>query len=107
MSDPITITVYVSIGNSDDKLTQARWSEFHGKVNEAVRDRARSVFGDWASIPTDPWQNSCIAFGIDYDDVPFLKSELRELAATVGQDSIAWAEARLTEFVGSAETLPA
>jgi hypothetical protein len=101
------ITVYVSIGNSDDKLSQARWSEFHGKVNEAVRDRALTVFGDWVSPSSDPWQNACIAFGIDYDDVPFLKSELRELAAKFGQDAVVWAEVRLTEFVGPSEVLPA
>jgi hypothetical protein len=28
MAEPLT--VYASIGNSDDKLSQARWSEFVG-----------------------------------------------------------------------------
>lgn len=104
MADPIT--VYVSVGNSDDKLTQARWSEFRGLATTAVRDRARQVYGDWVSPSADPWQNACIAFAVDYDEVPFLKSELRELAAKFGQDSVAWAEVRLTEFVGPAQALP-
>jgi len=100
-------TVYLSIGNSDDKLTQARWSEFHALVTAYVRNRAHKVHGSWASIPTDPWQNACIAFEMDPAEIPFLKSELRDLAAVFDQDSIAWAPAQATEFVGPGEVLPA
>jgi hypothetical protein len=101
------VTVYVSIGNSDDKLTQARWSEFYHQVTTAVRDRVERVYGNWLSIPSDPWQNACIAFGIDPAETPILKGELRDLAAMFGQDSIAWAEAPVTVFVGPAEVLAA
>jgi hypothetical protein len=96
------ITVYVSIGNSDDKLTQARWSVFHDQVVFACRNLARRVYGDWLSVPNAPFQNACIAFGIYPDDVAPLKKELRDLAAMYGQDSIAWAEAR-TEFIEPAK----
>lgn len=105
MSD--LITVYVSIGNSDDRLSQARWSEFHGRVIETVRYRARRVHGDWASHAADPRQNACIAFDLDREEAPILKGELRDLAASFGQDSIVWAEAPVTEFVGPAQVLPA
>lgn len=92
------LTVYVSIGNSDDKLTQARWSCFHDQVAFACRARACQVYGDWLSLPNTPYQNACLAFAIAPADAEVLKKTLRDLAADYGQDSIAWAEAR-TEFL--------
>lgn len=93
-------TVYSSIGNSDDRLTQARWSEFHALFAAAVRDYATAVHGSWLSVPADPWQNACIAFDVHANDAGDLKRELRMLAAQYGQDSIAWAEVVGTEFLG-------
>jgi hypothetical protein len=100
-----TRTVYASIGNSDDKLTQARWAEFHDKVGAAVRGLALQVYGDWASAGADPWQNACIAFEIGHETSERLKRDLAELAAEYGQDSIAWAEAD-TKFIGPATAAP-
>lgn len=88
-----THTVYASIGNSDDKLTQARWSAFHDKFTTAVRGQALQVYGDWTSPGTAPWQNACIAFEIGHETSERLRRDLAELAAEYGQDSIAWAEA--------------
>lgn len=101
-----TRTVYASIGNSDDKLTQARWSEFHGKFTAAVRGFALQVYGDWASASTDPWQNACIAFEIGHETYERLQRDLAELAAEYGQDSVAWAEAD-TKFIGPATLMSA
>lgn len=96
MSGPVT--VYVSIGNSDDKLTQQQWSCFWELVTSAVREDAQQVYGDWLSLPSAPYQNACIAFSIERHLISVLKAELRSLAALYGQDSIAWAEAS-TEFL--------
>lgn len=104
-TDPVT--VYVSIGNSDDKLTQARWSAFYQQVEIIIRDRARRMYGVWLSCPAAEYQNACIAFGVDADDAVFLKDQLRDLAARFGQDSIAWAEAPETLFISPAEVLAA
>jgi hypothetical protein len=93
-----TTTIYASIGNSDDKLAQARWSEFHGKFTAAVRGLALQVYGDWVSSSTDPWQNACIAFEIGNETSERLQRDLAELAAEYDQDSIAWAEAD-TKFI--------
>lgn len=101
-----TKTVYASIGNSDDKLTQARWAEFHGKFSAAVRSLALQVYGDWVSPGTDPWQNACIAFEIGYETSARLQRDLAELAAEYGQDSIAWAEAD-TQFIRPAAAVAA
>jgi hypothetical protein len=96
------ITVYVSIGNSDDKLTQKQWSCFWELVASAVREDSEQVYGDWMSAPVSPCQNACIAFCIERHLVSVLKAELRSLAALYGQDSIAWAEAG-TEFLKPAQ----
>lgn len=96
----MNITVYVSIGNSDDKLTQAEWSAFYGQVVSAVRACAQQVYGEWQSAPVSQWQNACIGFAVPSLDAPFLKDGLRQLAAQFGQDSIAWAEAQ-TEFLSA------
>ena len=102
MTGPRT-PVYVSIGNSDDKLSQRRWHEFWVSVrNVVVREFAERVHGEWPSIGIGPYQNACICVEIDPADVVHCKASLSELAAEFGQDSIAWAEAR-TEFIRPAE----
>jgi hypothetical protein len=93
-------TVYTSIGNSDDGLSQARWSQFHAAFEKTVRDYASAVYGSWLSGPAEPWQNACIAFEVDSADAGDLKRELAALAAEYAQDSIAWAPAAGTEFLG-------
>lgn len=92
-------TVYCSIGNSDDKLTQAAWSEFHARFAAQIRFYATTVHGAWLSPGDAPWQNACIAFEIDAADAAKLKREFADLALEYDQDSIAWAEAT-TEFIG-------
>lgn len=93
------MTVYVSIGNSDDKLTQAEWATFWEKTSVLVLAYASQVHGGWTSAPTAPWQNACWAFDLDRPDwADRMKRELSALAAEYKQDSIAWAEAE-TEFI--------
>lgn len=101
-----TQTVYASIGNSDDKLSQARWSEFHDKFTATIRSLALQVYGDWVSASVSPWQNACIGFEIGYETSERLRQDLAELAAEYGQDSIAWAEAE-TRFITPAAPVAA
>lgn len=89
---------YISIGNSDDKLTQARWAEFYRATNILLRAYG-NVHGQWVSEPASAWQNAC--WCLEFEDTgPFpLKKELAGLAKTFDQDSIAWAEVPETEFL--------
>ncbi len=102
------ITVYISIGNSDDKLTQADWAAFHTAVREAIRRAAHVVHGEWTSPSTDPWQNACWCIEVisdpdaDYNHAAWLRGQLANLAKAYDQDSIAWAEAPKTEFLCAA-----
>lgn len=92
-------TVYVSIGNSDDKLTQAEWSAFIGRTFAVVECVASRIYGSWHSAPESSYQNACTAFEVDENEVAALKAALRSLARVFRQDSIAWATAE-TEFLG-------
>lgn len=98
-------TVYISIGNSDDKLPQLEWAQFARAVDQAVTDAARwvgtQVHGRWYSLPTEPWQNACWCVDIDpamTSVIEDLRNALAQMAGEWGQDSIAWAEAT-TEFL--------
>lgn len=97
--------VYVSIGNSDDKLTQRRWAEFVTCVQQALdgavaREQA-TVHGSWRSPSDAPWQNACwcVEFGTESIAVEPLRELLAELAGIYRQDSIAWAEVKETQFL--------
>lgn len=95
-------TVYISIGNPDDKLTQAEWSNFYQEVDEVVFQHAPQIFGAWASSPTSRWQNACWAIELDVLGGHVegkLKHLLAGLAAHYRQDSIAWAVVLETVFI--------
>ena len=96
------ITAYVSIGNSDDKLRQGEWAAYAGHVRGVVRRHAAHIHGEWASMPFGPWQNACWCFEIEPELVAQMKAELVSAAGVYRQDSIAWAEAPKTEFLGPA-----
>jgi hypothetical protein len=97
--------VYISVGNSDDKLPQARWATFVREVRRAVGQTGSydggQVHGDWYSSPTAQWQNACWCLQLPDDPLATkaLRTYLSQLAAEYGQDSIAWAPAAQTEFL--------
>lgn len=98
------MTVYISIGNSDDKLSQRQWSQFVGTVHDALaavvaRGRA-TLHGSWRSPSDAPWQNACWCFEASADVMEPLRELLSELAGIYRQDSVAWAVAA-TEFLGA------
>jgi len=100
------LTVYVSIGNSDDRLTQAEWAAFAGAVQGAVRCAARVIHGEWASLPLAAYQNACWCVELEPAAVQELRRELASIAAMFRQDSIAWAPVSATEFLGAPAPAP-
>jgi hypothetical protein len=99
-----TRTVYISIGNSDDKLTQAEWSAFYRHTRQAIEGYSQVIHGSWVSRTEDPWQNACWCFEpiADHSARAGLKRVLAQIAADYRQDTIAWAEAS-TEFIKAAD----
>ena len=98
------LTVYASIGNSDDKLSQQRWSvyaqSFVSTIHRHVSPRylPGQVHGIWYSAPDAPWQNACVCFEATPEQAALVRQDLEELRKHQEQDSIAWAVAR-TEFI--------
>jgi hypothetical protein len=96
------VAVHISIGNTDNKLTQAEWSEFVGKVRHVVHNAKASfdgqIHGEWFSMPDAPWQNACWLVHLPNRSLDQVKPVLASLAATYRQDSIAWT-AGDTEFI--------
>ncbi len=87
------------IGNSDDKLTQAEWSDFVTEVDAVVRPAAVIVYGAWHSPSADPWQNACWSLEPRDDAVATLRAQLAVIGRHFRQDSIAWADAPDVEFL--------
>lgn len=91
-------TVFVSIGNSDDKLTQAEWCAFASEVRTVAEMYARAWHGTWTSEVLSAYQNATFCFEIHPAHAATAKARLRQVAERYRQDSIAWADAE-TEFL--------
>lgn len=92
------MTTYISIGNSDDKLSQAEWAHFVSDVDGLINSYASTKHGRWMSLPDDPWQNACWCIEASDKAQMFLRDALTNSARAYRQDSIAWAAAE-TEFL--------
>jgi len=100
------VIVYISIGNSDDKLTQQEWSDFVIETDILLHPGAPGTpvlarHGNWRSRVDDPWQNACWCVEIKEGYADVLRAALRHQARQHRQDSIAWAECPNTEFLGA------
>jgi len=99
-----TKTVYISIGNSDNKLSQDEWSDFCAGVAFAILNHRSGQHGEWYSLPNSAWQNACWCIEISPENEAALKITLASYARSYRQESIAWAEAT-TEFIASAKAV--
>lgn len=95
-------TVLISVGNSDDKMTQREYSAMCAEVISIARAFALRYLGDWYSAPAAPYQNMCVAF--DMSTAPHaidgLYVVLKPVRVKYHQDAIA-VLAGTTTFVGS------
>ena len=98
-------TVYVSIGNSDDSLTQQEWADYYAEVTMAVATYNQIVHGQWVSVAFSQWQNACWCFDILNDKIPVIKKKLATLAHKYRQESIAWVQVDETEFIEAEVTV--
>ena len=92
------VTVYISIGNSDDRLTQRRWAEFHWNIHSELEGRGQ-LHGEWASDPVAEFQNAC--WCITFPDgriAGLVRTLVACIARQFGQEAVAWAVAE-TDFV--------
>lgn len=93
-------TICLQIGNSDDKLSQAKWSEFVKRVQELIDTYKCQIWFFGGCAPTAPWQNACWVFSVGWDEefkANFMR-ELTRLRIAYYQDSVAVMEG-VTQFV--------
>lgn len=92
---------YITIGNSDNKLTQADWSAFCAGINAMCRHYSSAIHGEWHSLPSSPWQNAnwCVEIYQKGEIVDDFKNDLTEIAKFYRQDSIAFATVGELEFL--------
>jgi hypothetical protein len=98
----VQVIVLVSIGNSDDKLSQEDWSEFIASVRSAIHSVRPKVqiHGEWFSAPDVQWQNANWLLEIPGDDLAQgLRDDLVHERKRYDQDSIAWSVVEKTEFI--------
>lgn len=80
--------IVVSIGNSDNKLTQVEWSEFVGRVNTYLVSAGHvHFFGGSATY--ERWQNVVWWVDIPVLVIPQARFVLSGIAKVYKQDSIA------------------
>lgn len=92
------LTVYVSIGNSDDELSQAEWSKFAYEVDMVIRRSAERVHGEWYSPGGAAYQNACWCFEVGMVVSQKLRRELAEAGSRWRQKAVTWAVAEV-EFL--------
>lgn len=90
-------TVYASIGNTDNKLPQQRWSNYFWEFQKCMTSFADQVHGVWLSEPSSSYQNACIA--IETEAVANLRVALAMIGRDFDQESIAFAVVPTTEFL--------
>lgn len=92
-------TVYISIGNSDGKLTQKDWSSFCTELMHLADGFGEQRHGTWFSAPHAQWQNMCVHLTVKENVLNELREELRDLASCYRQDSIVMAVVDEVEMV--------
>jgi hypothetical protein len=95
------VTVYIGIGNSDDRLSQAEWSRYIGDIRSEIKgwSGGSNVLGEWFSRPDSAYQNACFCASFDHDQIGRLRMNLRLIRQEYRQDSIAFAVVQYTELI--------
>lgn len=94
----------VTIGNSDNKLTQQEWSAFCLEVRVAVESYATKVHFQGWSQPDARWQNMCTTFDIDERiNLDMVRRRLARLASHYSQEAIAFTSMNVedVEMIGA------
>ncbi len=91
-------TVVIQIGNSDDKLSQAEWSEFVSYVRDAVVQYSSRIHFEGGSRIDAPWQNVCFVSEVSPSNHVRLLDHLSRIRSEYRQESVAVTVGE-TEFV--------
>ena len=92
--------VFITIGNSDDRLTQSGWANFVSNLDTLLRAHATTVHGQFFSRPDSRYQSACWSVEIPDVRVEQVKQRAAKIAFMFDQDSIAW-NPSTTEFISA------
>lgn len=92
-------TIYLGIGNSDNKLTQQEWAEFLRELYDLLHRFPHKIHGWWYSGPAEPWQNAEVGFDLPRSQHADFRAELVALRKKYRQESVSWAEVAEVEFL--------
>jgi len=90
-------TIFIQIGNSDNKLTQDRWSSLCGDIDEVLY--LGNVHGKFYSAPNSIYQNACYCLEVTDDAYMKMILLLQKICRAYDQDSIAISVASSTHFI--------
>jgi hypothetical protein len=93
-------TVFVSIGNVEDRLVQRQWAAFHADVTEMLARSGATFQGEWHSPPTAQWQTACWCVDVAPGVVDRLKGQLGVVGAKYGVGMVAWSEVASAVILG-------
>jgi hypothetical protein len=91
-------TICIQIGNSDDKLTQAKWSDFVAMVGNAILSHDAKVHFFGGAPTWERWQNVCWVIDCPDSKVSLLRATLLGIRKVYLQESIGYLEGE-TEFL--------
>lgn len=92
--------VVVTIGNSDNKLTQGEWSRLVYEVGSSIMFYQKQRHGEFFSPPASKYQNACWLFEVK-KPVDEFQEELMRIAQYFKQDSIFWMQSETPLFLRS------
>jgi hypothetical protein len=85
-------TITLQIGNSDDRLSQARWSAFVAAMREVVAVHGREIHFFGAPPNWEPWQNVAWVVTCQDEHIPGFIAAVQAVRRDFGQDAVAWTE---------------
>ena len=88
----------ILIGNSDDKLSQAKWSMYVTRVQNLVRNHATQIHFHGFPNADLPWQNAAWVIKIHERNIETLIEQLTLIRKDYDQDSVAIVRGE-TEFI--------
>jgi hypothetical protein len=91
-------TITIQIGNSDDKLSQARWAEYVAGMRRLVLLYCGTIHFFGAPSNYEMWQNAAWVFTCPDQNISSVKAKVARLRAEFHQDSVAWTEGE-TQFI--------
>lgn len=93
------VTLYICIGNSDDKLRQSEWSSFVREVKQVLVMFVDQMHGEWFSASDSRYQNACWCVEVKQGKADPMNTELARVRKNYMQDSVAVAVVSRTVFV--------